>query len=152
THTPRSHAMTTVPTTSTAAAPATTAPATGRLGQGELRRRVAAILADRPGVTFTPGEISRELSRSAGAVGNALTVLVDRGQAELGAPGPRRDRATPTTAEALRGSGPAPARTTPTPAAAPVPAPAAAPTKAVPAPTPATSGGSGKAAATGGKG
>ncbi|WP_207933671.1 AAA family ATPase, partial [Actinomadura sp. GC306] len=61
-------------------------------------------------------------------------------------------RATTTTAEALKGGGTAPARTTPAPKSAPAAAPAAAPPKSAPAPTPATSSGSGKAAATGGKG
>ncbi|MGI5206244.1 AAA family ATPase [Spirillospora sp. CA-108201] len=97
-----------------------------------MRRRVAAILADRPGEVFTPGEIARSLDRSAGAVGNALAVLADRGQAELVATGPRRYRATATTADALKGGGASAARTA-RPATAPAP-------KAAPAPTPSTSG------------
>ncbi|GAA1892987.1 AAA family ATPase [Actinomadura bangladeshensis] len=126
--------MTTVPTTTPTGSTPATSPAvpapggTGRLGSGELRRRVAAILVDSPRATFTPGEIARNLGRSAGAVGNALTVLADRGQAELVATGPRRYRATATTGEALNGGAPA-ARTARRPAAAPAP-------KAVPAPAP----------------
>ncbi|GAA1835779.1 AAA family ATPase [Actinomadura chokoriensis] len=150
--------MTTVPTTPTTTAaptastptgstPATgpTVPApggTGRLGSGELRRRVAAILVDSPRATFTPGEIARNLGRSAGAVGNALTVLADRGQADLVATGPRRYRATATTGDALNGGAPA-APTVRRPAAAPAP-------KSAPAPTSGTSGASG-ASGKGGK-
>ena len=59
-----------------ASAPRTTP--TGRLGQGELRRLTAAHLAASPGPQ-TPGEIARALGKSAGAVGNALTVLARPG-------------------------------------------------------------------------
>ncbi|MFG2091818.1 AAA family ATPase [Spirillospora sp. NPDC048824] len=141
--------MTAVPATTTTTAPttaATTAPepgGAGRLGQGELRRRVAAILVDRPGEVFTPGEISRRLTRSAGAISNALTVLTDRGQAELVAARPRRYRATTTTADAIKGGGTSRTRGATAPAAVPAPAPAP---KAAPAPTSGTSGTSGKAA------
>ncbi|MEU8342400.1 AAA family ATPase [Spirillospora sp. NPDC048832] len=154
--------MTTVPTIPTATAPTTTAPTataptsstpatrpvvpapggTGRLGSGELRRRVAAILVDSPRAAFTPGEIARNLGRSAGAVGNALTVLADRGQADLVATRPRRYRATATTGDALNGGASA-APTTRRPA---TPAP-----KVAPAPTSGTSGASG-ASGTPGKG
>ncbi|MEU4820306.1 AAA family ATPase [Actinomadura sp. NPDC023710] len=137
--------MTTAPNASTAAP--TVRPgsvpvpsSTGRLGQGELRRKVAAILTDRPGEMFTPGEIARSLDRSAGAVGNALSVLADRGQAELAATGPRRYRATATTADALKGGRTSAARTAhPTTATAPAP-------KAASAPTPRTAGASGTSA------
>ncbi|MEV4670897.1 AAA family ATPase [Actinomadura sp. NPDC049382] len=138
--------MTTVPTTTStpatsptgsnpATSPAVPAPGgTGRLGSGELRRRVAAILIDSPRAAFTPGEIARNLGRSAGAVGNALTVLADRGQADLVATGPRRYRATATTGDALNGGAPAApiARRPATPAP-----------KVAPAPTSGTSGASG---------
>ncbi|WP_433236027.1 AAA family ATPase [Actinomadura nitritigenes] len=117
--------MTTAPTSPTAAVTPTsgTAPAAatstgptptpgvlpaspgGRLGQGELRRRVAAILADQPQNLFTPGEIARHLGRSAGAVANALDTLTDRGQAERVAGRPRRYRATATTPDATKGGG-----------------------------------------------
>ncbi|HZD13657.1 MAG TPA: AAA family ATPase, partial [Pseudonocardiaceae bacterium] len=60
----------------------------------------------------------RALGRSAGAVGNALTVLTGHGQAELSQARPRRYRATATTTAA--GGPPAPA---PAAAAAPAPAP-----------------------------
>ncbi|TDB96896.1 AAA family ATPase [Actinomadura sp. 7K534] len=140
--------MTTVPTTPTAAAPATTAPAPaapGRLGQGELRRRVAVVLSDLPGDVFTPGEIARALGRSAGAVGNALAALTDRGEAELVSASPRRYRATATTDEAAKGGG--------APRTRPVPAPAAAParSKVAPASPSGTSGASEKGSAKGGK-
>jgi hypothetical protein len=51
-------------------APAISAPAKGRLGNGQLRRQVAEWLAARPG-PLTVGEIAKDLGRSAGAVGNA---------------------------------------------------------------------------------
>ncbi|TMQ82632.1 AAA family ATPase [Actinomadura soli] len=148
--------MTTVPTTSTttpttaptsATAP-TAAPApggTGRLGQGELRRKVATVLAAYPAAAFTPGEIARTLDRSAGAVGNALTTLVDRGQAELVFTGPRRYRSTATTADALKSGGATSTRTT---RRAPAPVKK---TKTKPARAPGASGTSGKATANGGK-
>src|ERR1700742_653484 len=60
-------------------APAIPAPATGRLGNGQLRRQVAGWLAARPG-PHTVGEIAKDLGRSAGAVGNALTTLADRAE------------------------------------------------------------------------
>src|ERR1700722_3951692 len=62
-------------------APAIPAPAPkGRLSNGQLRRRVAVRLAARPG-PHTVGEIAKDLGRSAGAVGNALTTLADRAEA-----------------------------------------------------------------------
>jgi nitric oxide reductase NorQ protein len=61
-------------------APTIPAPATGRLGNGQLRRQVAEWLAARPG-PHTVGEIAKDLGRSAGAVGNALTTLADRAEA-----------------------------------------------------------------------
>ncbi|MUN35367.1 AAA family ATPase [Actinomadura litoris] len=121
--------MTTVPTTR-AATPAVSSPGGGgRLGQGELRRRVAALLVDRPEAVFTPGAVAKELERSAGAVGNALRVLADRGQAELVSEEPRRYRATATTGEAIKPGGTSGARTPPP----------ARPSKATPAPTSGTS-------------
>lgn len=113
---PTSPTAAVVPTSGTAPAAATStgpaptpgvppAPPAGRLGQGELRRRVAAILADQPQNLFTPGEIARHLSRSAGAVANALDTLTDRGQAERVAGRPRRYRATTTTLDATQDGG-----------------------------------------------
>ena len=62
-------------------APAIPAPAPkGRLGNGQLRRQVAEWLAARPG-PHTVGEIAKDLGRSAGAVGNALTTLAGRAEA-----------------------------------------------------------------------
>src|SRR5260370_32709492 len=108
-----------------AGAPARTTP-TGRLGQGELRRQVAACLAADPAAAHTPGSIARTLGRSAGATGNALTTLADRGEAERIAGRPVRYRATPATASAV--SAP--------PAAPPRPRTAAPATPASPAPPP----------------
>ncbi|WP_242891119.1 AAA family ATPase [Actinomadura litoris] len=98
----------------------------GRLGQGELRSRVAVVLTKYPVAEFTPGELARGLNRSAGAVANALRILADRGQAELVTERPRRYRATATTREAINSGGAPGARTappTPVPASANTPAP-----------------------------
>jgi MoxR-like ATPase len=108
----------------------TTAPRTtptGRLGNGELRRQVAAWLDENPGA-HTPGTIAKALDRSSGAVGNALTTLADRGQAER-VPGskPVRYRATPATTAAAGGISTAPApRPATTPKATPATPPPAA--------------------------
>lgn len=147
-------ATTTAPaTTGTAVAsapvPPTTATPTGasggsgvRLGNGELRRLVAAHLAAHPGRDFTPTQVARVLSRSSGAVGNALVTLASRGEAEQSGTSPARYRASADTARAATApttpTAKAPRRrTTPaTPApAAPVPIPAT----PAPAPSPAAS-------------
>lgn len=115
----------------TTTAPRTTA--TGRLGNGELRRQVAAWLEENPG-SHTPCTIARALERSAGAVGNALKTLAAQGDAELASGKPARYQATPATRAAAGGVSAAPA---PRPPASPRPAPAApaaAPRAAVPAP------------------
>jgi nitric oxide reductase NorQ protein len=51
---------------------AISAPAKGRLGNGQLRRQVAEWLAARPG-PHAVGEIAKDLGRSAGAVARAVT-------------------------------------------------------------------------------
>jgi nitric oxide reductase NorQ protein len=115
----------------TTTAPRTTA--TGRLGNGELRRQVAAYLDENPGAC-TPTVIAKALDRSAGAVGNALKTLADREQAVLEPGKPARYRATPATKAAAAGvsSAPVPRRAAPPKPAAPA-APAA-PKPAAPAP------------------
>ena len=116
----------------TTTAPRTTA--TGRLGNGELRRQVAAWLDENPG-PHTPGAIAKALDRSAGAVGNALKTLAGLGQAEPVSVKPGRYQATSATKAAAGGVSTAPA---PKPATAPKPAPAspAAPVSpAAPAPS-----------------
>ena len=114
----------------TTTAPRTTA--TGRLGNGELRRQVAAWLDENPG-PHTPGMIAKALERSAGAVGNALKTLADRGEAEPVPGKPARYQATPATTAAAGGMSTAPA---PKPAAPPAPAPAAPPAAAAAPPPP----------------
>jgi nitric oxide reductase NorQ protein len=114
-------------------APAIPAPAKGRLGNGQLRRQVAEWLAARPG-PHTVGEIAKDLDRSAGAVGNALTTLADRAEAARIAGKPLRyeaNAATAAAAAAITPEAPAPPKAAPAPAAAPGPA-------ASPAPTPST--------------
>ena len=124
-------------------APAIPAPATGRLGNGQLRRQVAEWLAARPG-PHTVGEIAKDLGRSAGAVGNALTTLADRAEASRIAGKPLRyeaNSATAAAAAAITPKAPAPpkaAPATPKPAASPAsPAAPAAPKPAAPPASPA---------------
>jgi MoxR-like ATPase len=113
-------------------APAISAPAPkGRLGNGQLRRQVAEWLAARPG-PHTVGEIAKDLSRSAGAVGNALTTLADRAEAARIAGKPLRYEANSATAAAAAAITPkAPAPPKPAPAA---PKPAAMSAAKAPAP------------------
>ena len=95
-------------------APAIPAPAKGRLGNGQLRRQVAEWLAARPG-PHTVGEIAKDLGRSAGAVGNALTTLADRAEAARLAGKPIRyeaNAATAAAAAAITPKAPAPPKTT----------------------------------------
>jgi nitric oxide reductase NorQ protein len=122
-------------------APAIPAAPKGRLGNGQLRRQVAEWLAARPG-PHTVGEIAKDLGRSAGAVGNALTTLADRAEAARLAGKPVRYEANAATAAAAAAITPkAPAPPKPAPAAAPSPAaspaPPAAPKPAGPPASPA---------------
>jgi nitric oxide reductase NorQ protein len=119
-------------------APAIPAPAPkGRLGNGQLRRQVAEWLAARPG-PHTVGEIAKDLGRSAGAVGNALTTLADRAEAARITGKPLRyeaNSATAAAAAAITPKAPAPPKAAP---AAPLPAPSpAAPKPAAPPASPA---------------
>ncbi|MGW0252501.1 AAA family ATPase [Nocardia goodfellowii] len=110
----------------------------GRLGNGELRRMVAAELAANATLELSPREIAKTLVRSSGAVGNALEALVAAGHADRTSASPRRYRANADTATAATAptatASPAPAHAKPTkPAPRPrapkaaTPAPAAAP-------------------------
>ena len=72
---------------------------------GQLRDLVQAHLAANPDADFTPHAIGRVLSRSSGAVANALDRLTALGQAQLTSDKPRRYRhqapaSTPAPAEA----------------------------------------------------
>jgi MoxR-like ATPase len=123
-------------------APAIPAPAKGRLGNGQLRRQVAEWLAARPG-PHTVGEIAKDLGRSAGAVGNALTTLADRAEASRLAGKPLRYEANAATTAAAAAITPkAPSATAPpkaAPAAPPPAASSAAPQPAAPPASPAPS-------------
>ena len=105
----------------------------GRLGNGQLRRQVAEYLTEHPG-PCKAGEIARALARSAGAVGNALTTLAGRGEADLLPGKPVSYQANPATAAAASAITPK-APLPPRPAPAPKPAAPAAPTP-VPSPAP----------------
>ena len=112
--------------------PAAPAAPKGRLGNGQLRRQVAEYLTDHPGPCKT-GDIAKALDRSAGAVGNALTTLADRGEADLVPGKPIRyqaNSATAAAASAITPKAPLP------PKAAPAPKPAAPAAPAAPAPAP----------------
>jgi MoxR-like ATPase len=132
----------TTPATPTTATPAasgttTTAPAGGRLPNGELRRQVAQVLTDQAGTELTPRNIAATLGgKSSGAIGNALAALTAGGYAEQTSTKPVRYRSTPTTADAAaapvavpsgaprrprapRPTTPPPATTTPTAPATP---------------------------------
>ena len=112
----------------------------GRLPNGELRRLVAAFLAERSGVVFTPFEVARGLGRSSGAVGNALARLAARGEAVQTTTRPVRYRASATTAaaaSAVTSSGSARRTRTPRPTtSSAVPPAATSPAPAPPAPAP----------------
>jgi hypothetical protein len=72
-----------------------------KLRAGQLREQVHAALAADPTRTWTVTELADALGgRSAGAVGQALEKLAATGRAFQVAAGPRRYRATPTTASA----------------------------------------------------
>jgi MoxR-like ATPase len=120
-------------------APAIGAPAKGRLGNGQLRRQVAEWLTARPG-PHTPGEVAKDLGRSAGAVGNALATLADRAEAARITGKPLRYEANPATAAAAAAITPKvpapPKAAAPEPAASPAPpaSPKAAAPKAAPGP------------------
>ena len=90
------------PTTAPAASgTTTTAPAGGRLPNGELRRQVAQVLTDQAGNELTPRNIAAALGgKSSGAIGNALAALTAGGYAEQTTTKPVRYRSTPTTADA----------------------------------------------------
>ena len=106
-------------------APAISAPAPkGRFGNGQLRRQVAEWLAARPG-PHTVGEIAKDLGRSAGAVGNALTTLAGRAEASRITGKPLRyeaSSATAAAAAAITPRAPAPPKAAPAPVAPPKPA------------------------------
>jgi nitric oxide reductase NorQ protein len=125
-------------------APAIPAPAKGRLGNGQLRRQVAEWLAARPG-PHTVGEIAKDLGRSAGAVGNALTTLADRAEAARLAGKPMRYEANPATAAAaavITPKAPSPPKApAPKPAAPPAPPVASPAAPKAPAPAPKTAPG-----------
>jgi nitric oxide reductase NorQ protein len=119
---------------------ATAAAPKGRLGNGQLRRQVAEYLTDHPGPCKT-GDIAKALDRSAGAVGNALTTLADKGEADLVPGKPIRYEANSATAAAAAAIAPkAPVPPKPAPAAAAPAAPAAPAPAPSPAPKPAAAG------------
>ncbi|MEY9861367.1 putative transcriptional regulator [Catenulispora sp. GAS73] len=71
--------------------------ATERLGKGALRALVEAHLRAHPEQDFTAGQIGKALTRSSGAVANALDKLVGEGIAEQTSTSPRKFRLAPNT-------------------------------------------------------
>jgi nitric oxide reductase NorQ protein len=136
------------PASTTTAAPA--APSGGsvpRLRNGELRAMVARVLADAAGTDMTPRAIAHTLNRSSGAVGNALKVLTDRGEAEIAATTPLAYRATAATASAAAPTAtPAPSGTPRPRRPKPTPTPTATPNPSAATPAIAPSGASASAA------
>ncbi|MCX5529853.1 AAA family ATPase [Streptomyces sp. NBC_00006] len=103
------------------APPAALLPAApGKARPGELRARVAAILAVSPQGRYTVTELAKQLGHSGGAVGNACETLVTRGEAERVGHKPRTYQATSTTGAAAQPT----SSTTPPSAAVPRPRPA----------------------------
>src|SRR6266571_2705467 len=95
-------------------------PALPKLGPGELRARVAGVLASAPNRAWTVTAITAVLNgRSAGAVGAACDRLVELGQARQ-LPGSPRRYQPPATTPTAGPAGPTAAPTGPT--AAPRPA------------------------------
>ena len=92
-----------------------------RRPEGPARQRPASPpgsewLAARPG-PHTPGEIAKDLGRSSGAVGNALTTLADRSEADCEPGNPIRYQANATTAAAaaITPKAPSPPKRAPAP-------------------------------------
>lgn len=69
-----------------------------RLPAGGLRGLVEDYLREHPDGTFGPSQIGKDLSRSGGAVANALAKLVDAGCAVIAQDKPRRYRLAPAEA------------------------------------------------------
>ncbi len=124
--------MTTPPSPATPTPTAAVLPANVKARPGELRARVAGVLAASPTTQFTVTELANRLGHSGGAVGNACETLVARGEAARTGSQPRTYRATANTAAAAQCvviTPPGQARTAPPPRSA-TPAPASAPTTA----------------------
>ncbi|SHL81888.1 MoxR-like ATPase [Streptomyces yunnanensis] len=96
---------------------------------GELRARVAKILADHAGSQFSVTELAKMLGHSGGAVGNACDTLMSRGEAERVGSNPRMYRATSHTAAATQAATTNPPTANPM---APPPRPTTPPTNAAP--------------------
>lgn len=69
---------------------------------GELRAKVARLLADRPADALTIGGMARQLGHSHGAVRNAALTLVRRGEADQSGSGQPEFRANAKTAAAAQ--------------------------------------------------
>lgn len=115
------------PTVSTAAnAPAPVSPPPqggGKARPGELRARIAQVLAANPTARFTVTELVKRLGHSNGAVGNACETLVNRGEADRVGSKPRTYQATPATATVAQRAVPRPNNNATPPGPRPAPPP-----------------------------
>ena len=80
----------------------TPAPSATRTKGGELRAKVARLLADRPADNLTIGDMARLLGHSHGAVRNAALTLAKRGEADQHGTGQPQFRANDKTAAAAQ--------------------------------------------------
>ncbi|MGF1425015.1 hypothetical protein [Kitasatospora sp. LaBMicrA B282] len=76
-----------------------------RLAPGQLHQMVLDHLRANSGQEWTPTGIARVLGRSSGAIGNALSTMVDRGEAFMTCDKPRRYQAARPVADDGPGAG-----------------------------------------------
>jgi len=94
---------TAAPATETGTDPAAAGPSTEavpKLAAGELRALVKVYFAGHPDKVVTAGDVARFLGRSAGAVSNAIQVLIGQGSVRLAGESPRRYTAAPPRQDA----------------------------------------------------
>ncbi|MDH6580731.1 hypothetical protein [Kitasatospora sp. MAP5-34] len=70
-----------------------------RLVPGQLHQMILDHLRANPETDWSPTKISQALGRSSGAISNALTTMVTRGEAVMTSAQPRRYQAAPTATE-----------------------------------------------------
>ncbi|MEV0093718.1 AAA family ATPase [Streptomyces sp. NPDC050738] len=122
--TPAAPPPTPASTTAAISQPSTPAPSgNGKARPGELRARIAMILATSPNGLFTVTELAKRLGHSGGAVGNACETLVTRGEALRAGLKPRTYQATSTTTAAAQHPTPPQASPLPRPTSPSAPPP-----------------------------
>jgi len=81
----------------TPTAPGRNADGQATLGKNELRTMVLDFMRAHPGHVFTPTDLSKELGRSSGAIGNACAKLVISGEVLMANEAPAKYTAAPVT-------------------------------------------------------